>query len=39
VHDRPIRRSSYVELGFDNDTPIEWSEEDVVFLHWRLLQK
>jgi hypothetical protein len=25
--------------GFDDDTPVEWSEEDVVFLHWRLLQE
>ena len=25
---------------FDDDTsPVEWSEEDVVFLHWRLLQE
>ncbi len=22
-----------------DDTPVEWSEEDVVFLHWRLLQE
>jgi hypothetical protein len=25
--------------AFDDDTPVEWSEEDVVFLHWRLLQE
>lgn len=24
---------------FDDDTPIEWSEEEIVFLHWRLLQE
>ena len=24
---------------FDDDTAVEWSEEDVVFLHWRLLQE
>ncbi len=25
---------------FDDDTsPVEWSEEDLVFLHWRLLQE
>lgn len=24
---------------FDDETPVEWSEEDVVFLHWRLLQE
>ena len=23
----------------DDDTPVEWSEEDVVFLHWRLLEE
>ena len=22
-----------------DDTPVDWSEEDVVFLHWRLLQE
>jgi len=22
-----------------DDTPIDWSEEDIVFLHWRLLQE
>ena len=25
--------------AIDDDTPVEWSEEDVVFLHWRLLQE
>lgn len=25
--------------ALDDDTPVEWSEEDVVFLHWRLLQE
>lgn len=24
---------------FDDEAPAEWSEEDVVFLHWRLLQE
>ena len=24
---------------FDDAAPVEWSEEDVVFLHWRLLQE
>lgn len=23
----------------DEDSPVEWSEEDIVFLHWRLLQE
>ena len=23
----------------DADAPIEWSEEDIVFLHWRLLEE
>ncbi|WP_210147606.1 IS3 family transposase [Aromatoleum bremense] len=23
----------------DEDSPVEWSEEDVVFLHWRLLRE
>ena len=23
----------------DNTSPVDWSEEDVVFLHWRLLQE
>ena len=23
----------------DEDTPVEWSEEDIVFLHWRLLEE
>ncbi len=23
----------------DDDTPVEWNEEDVVFLHWRLLKE
>jgi hypothetical protein len=23
----------------EDDTPVDWSEEDVVFLHWRLLQE
>lgn len=29
-----------VDVVLDDDTsPVEWSEEDVVFLHWRLLQE
>lgn len=26
-------------LSDDDTSPVEWSEEDVVFLHWRLLQE
>ena len=25
--------------ALDDDTPVEWSEEDIVFLHWRLLKE
>lgn len=32
-------RSNADDSTFDDDTPVEWSEEDVVFLHWRLLQE
>ncbi len=29
-----------VDAQLDDDaTPVEWSEEDIVFLHWRLLQE
>jgi len=29
-----------IDAVLDDDTsPVEWSEEDVVFLHWRLLQE
>ena len=29
-----------IDADFDDDTsPVEWSEEEVVFLHWRLLQE
>ncbi len=27
------------ETMLDDDSPIEWSEEDIVFLHWRLLHE
>ena len=23
----------------DDESPVEWTEEDIVFLHWRLLQE
>jgi hypothetical protein len=25
--------------ALDDDAPVEWNEEDIVFLHWRLLQE
>ena len=29
-----------IDAEFDDDmSPVEWTEEDVVFLHWRLLQE
>lgn len=33
------RRADIDADALDDDTPVEWSEEDVVFLHWRLLQE
>ena len=35
----PSFRTGTDASAFDDDTPVEWSEEDVVFLHWRLLQE
>ena len=29
----------FAALLDDDSSPVEWSEEDVVFLHWRLLQE
>ena len=34
----PDRTTTEAELD-DDTSPVEWSEEDVVFLHWRLLQE
>jgi hypothetical protein len=34
----PDRTSADAVLD-DDTSPVEWSEEDVVFLHWRLLQE
>ena len=31
-------RAALDSLLEDEDAPVEWSEEDIVFLHWRLLQ-
>ncbi|MGE4341155.1 MAG: hypothetical protein AB7E55_35190 [Pigmentiphaga sp.] len=30
---------AFASLDADEDQPIEWSEEDVVLLHWRLLRE
>lgn len=35
----PEAQSAILRYVFDDDTPVEWSEEDVVFLHWRLLKE
>ncbi len=35
----PEARTALLRYVFDDETPVEWSEEDVVFLHWRLLQE
>lgn len=32
-------RSTIERLLDDEDAPIDWSEEDIVFLHWRLLKE
>jgi hypothetical protein len=32
-------RAALDSLLEDEDAPVEWSEEDIVFLHWRLLQE
>ena len=32
-------QTAVLQYVFDDDAPVEWSEEDVVFLHWRLLQE
>lgn len=32
-------RHALERLLEDEDSPVEWSEEDIVFLHWRLLQE
>lgn len=35
----PQARAAVLRYVFDDDTPVEWSEEDVVHLHWRLLKE
>lgn len=32
-------RAALDKLLEDENSPVEWSEEDIVFLHWRLLQE
>ena len=32
-------RAALDALLDDEESPVEWSEEDIVFLHWRLLQE
>src|SRR5262245_5248206 len=32
-------KTAAVQRVFDDEAPVEWSEEDVVLLHWRLLQE
>lgn len=32
-------QTAFLRYVLDDDAPVEWSEEDVVFLHWRLLQE
>lgn len=33
------RRPHDAAATLDDDSPVEWSEEDIVHLHWRLLQE
>jgi hypothetical protein len=35
----PQARADALQYVFDDDAPVEWSEEDIVLLHWRLLQE
>lgn len=35
----PSAADASASWGELDDTPVEWSEEDLVFLHWRLLQE
>jgi hypothetical protein len=32
-------QAAALQAAFDDETPVEWSEEDVVLLHWRLLKE
>ena len=35
----PQAKAAALQYVFDDEAPVEWSEEDVVWLHWRLLQE
>ena len=35
----PEAKAAALQYVFDDETSVEWSEEDVVLLHWRLLQE
>ena len=35
----PEAKAAVLKYVFDDEAPVEWSEEDVVLLHWRLLQE
>ena len=32
-------RAALEQMLDDAEAPVEWSEEDIVFLHWRLLEE
>lgn len=36
---RPAPEATVTCDAVDDDTAVEWSEEDIVFLHWRLLKE
>lgn len=36
---QPCRPADDVIHLLDDDTPVEWNEEDIVFLHWQLLKE
>jgi hypothetical protein len=35
----PDAKTTALQYVFDDEAPVEWSEEDVVLLHWRLLRE
>lgn len=39
AHVVPVATATAVLDASDDESPIEWSEEDVVLLHWRLLKE
>jgi len=36
---KPFGHAAAEALDDDDTSPVDWSEEDIVFLHWRLLQE